>query len=78
MAAALPQARRLPTADPLAQIAAAANEVASTSGVSRKGITDEQLAAYRSRKKIPPWAWWAMTGGALVAIVVLALLLGLF
>jgi hypothetical protein len=78
IAAALPQAKRLETANPLAEIATAANEAADDSAAARKGVTEEQLAAYRSRKKIPPWAWWAIAGGGLLVVVVLAFLFRIF
>jgi hypothetical protein len=73
---ALPVARRLEVVDPLAEIAAAANEFAAGRAASVKGVTEEELAAYQKRRKgLPAWAWWALGGGALLAVLLLVLLL---
>ena len=76
--AALPVARRLEAVDPLAEIAAVANELAPGRSGAFKAVTDEELAAYRTRrKKLPPWVWWALAGAGLLAIVLLVLALAL-
>jgi len=76
--AALPMARRLGEADPLAEIAAVANQLAPGRSGAFKAVTDEELAAYRTRrKKLPPWVWWALAGAGLLAVVLLVLALAL-
>ena len=71
--AALPVARRFEAADPLAEIAAEADELIASSYATRKGVTEGDLALYRNRKKLPAWAWWAVAGGAVLALLLLVL-----
>jgi len=75
--AVLPVARRLEEVDPWAEIAAMANELSAARSGSLKGVTEEELAAYQSRRKrMPVWVWWAIGGAALLAILGLVLALG--
>ena len=74
----MPVARRLEEVDPWAEISAMANELSAARSGSFKGVTEEELAAYQSRRKrMPVWVWWAIGGGALAAVLGLALALGL-
>ncbi|MGQ9575880.1 MAG: serine/threonine-protein kinase [Thermoguttaceae bacterium] len=72
----LPVARRLEEVDPLAEIAAAANDLSSASQPAVKPLSDQELAAYRIRRtQIPIWLWALIGLGTLVALTLLGLAL---
>ena len=72
----LRKARRLESIDPMAEIAAMASQLAPGASGAFKAVSDEQLAAYQTRRhKLPPWVWWALAGAGLLAVALLALAL---
>jgi len=80
-ASPLPVAKPLKeAADPLAELF---GEIRSSNGLSTaslRRLTDEDLAAYRSRRaRTPPWLWAMIIGGCVLALllILLALLLSL-